>query len=48
MMVGRIYSGLVVGMKKGERFLRRMLNQSQEVPSKDAWETLPCWVRGSL
>ena len=47
-MVGRIYYGLVVGMKMGERFLGRMLNQSQEVPGKDAWETLPCWVRGTL
>ena len=48
MMVGRIYSSLVVGMKMGESFLRSMLNKSQEVPGKDAWETLPCWVRGSL
>ena len=36
MMVGRIYSGMVVGMKMGESFLVRMLNQSQEVPGKDA------------
>ena len=48
MMVGRIYYGMVVGRNMGERFLVKMLNQSQEVPDKDAWETLPCWVRGSL
>ena len=36
MMVGRICSCMVVGMKMGERFLIRMLNHSQEVPYKDA------------
>ena len=41
MIVGRICSCRVVGMKMGERFLVRMLNQSEEVPGKDAWETLP-------
>ena len=35
-IVGRICSCRVVGMNMGERFLVRMLNQSQEVPGKDA------------
>ena len=41
MIVGRICSCRIVGMYMGERFLIRLLNQSQEVPDKDAWETLP-------
>ena len=41
MIVGRICSCRAVGMKMGKRFLVRMLNQSEEVLYKDAWETLP-------
>ena len=40
-IVGRICSCMVVRMNMGERFLVRILNHSQEVPSKYAWETLP-------
>ena len=40
MIIGRICSCMVAGMNMGERFLVKMLNQSLEVPSKDAWETL--------
>ena len=36
MIVGRICFCMVFGMNMGERFLVRMLNHSQEVPSKDA------------
>ena len=41
MIVGRICSCMVVGMNMGERFLVRIINHSQVVPSKDGWETLP-------
>ena len=41
MIVGMICSCMVVGMNMGERFLARMLIPSQEVPSMDAWGTLP-------
>ena len=41
MIVGMICSCMVIGMNMGERFLVSMLILSQEVPGKDAWETLP-------
>ena len=41
MIVGWICSCRVVRMYMGERFLVRMLDQSQEVLDKDAWKTLP-------
>ena len=40
MIIGRICSCIIFEMNMGERFLVRMLNHSQEVPDKDAWEKL--------